>query len=150
MRASITLYNAQQAYQAIAAVWHEIKPYLIAGHELVLEVKQAKRSDAENRLLHAMLTYISKNHQWAGQKHDVETWKRLVVAAWCRANGESVKILPALDGQGVDIVFRRTSELTRAECADLITFVYAWGAENDVQFPADPRQVESVRMLEAA
>lgn len=38
-------------------------------------------------------------------------------------------MLPAVDGHGVDIVFRRTSELTRSECAELIEFVLAWSAE---------------------
>ena len=41
-------------------------------------------------------------------------------------------MLPALDGHGVDIVFRRTSQLTRSECAELIEFVLAWAAEHGV------------------
>jgi len=32
-------------------------------------------------------------------------------------------------------VFRRTSQLTRGECAELITYLYAWAADNDVVFP---------------
>ena len=43
-------------------------------------------------------------------------------AAWCREQGLSVEVLPALDGHGVDIVPVRTSKLTRGECADLITY----------------------------
>ena len=88
-----------------------------------------------------MLGHISKTQEWAGKRRDIETWKRLLVAAWCRAIGEQIELLPALDGHGVDIVFRRTSQLSRKECADLIEFVFAWGAQNDVQFPADPRQI---------
>jgi hypothetical protein len=34
----------------------------------------------------------------------------------------------------VDIVFRRTSDMTRAEVSDLIEFVYAWGSEAGVVF----------------
>jgi hypothetical protein len=49
-------------------------------------------------------------------------------------HGESVEILPALDGHGVDIVPARTSKLTRKECADLIEFVFAWGAEQGIQW----------------
>ena len=52
--------------------------------------------------------------------------KRLLVAAWLRARGESVEILPALDGHGIDVVFRRTSSLTKAECGELIDFIEAW------------------------
>ncbi|MDE1918963.1 MAG: recombination protein NinB, partial [Sphingomonadales bacterium] len=59
--------------------------------------------------------------------------KRLLVAAWCRARREQVELLPALDGHGVDIVFRRTSQLTRGECAELCDFIQAWCAENGVE-----------------
>jgi hypothetical protein len=57
-----------------------------------------------------------------------------MVAAWCRATGDPVEFLPALDGKGVDIVFRRTSDMTRAEVSDLIEFLYAWGSEAGVLF----------------
>lgn len=138
---AVTLYNAQQGHAELARAWTWAKPRLLAGHRIDLTAKPEKRSGAENRLLHAMLGYISENHEWAGKKHSTETWKRLLTAAWCRARGEAIELLPALDGHGVDIVFRRTSELTRAECAELIEFVFAWGAHNDVRFPPDPRLI---------
>jgi hypothetical protein len=135
-RLNLSLWEPVSAYKALATAWTFIKPLLMAGHRLTLEVRQEKRSDAENRLLHAMLTYIAKNREWAGSKRDAETWKRLLTAAWLRARGEHVEMLPALDGCGIDVVFRRTSDLTRSECAELITFIYAWGADNDLEFPA--------------
>ena len=110
---------------------------------MVLSIKPETRSLKENAMLHAMLTYISKNLEWAGKKRDVDTWKRLMVAAWCRAKNEQVEILPALDGHGVDIVFRKTSKLTRAECADLIEFIFAWGALHDFVIP-DKSQIEYI------
>jgi len=131
-RTIVTLYNPVQAYQVLKDVWQNIKPMLIAGHRLVLEVKQEKRSLAENAMLHALLTQISNRVEWAGKKRDVETWKRLLTAAWTRARGEHTEMLPALDGHGVDIVFRRTSQLTKAECAELIEFVLAWAAEHGI------------------
>jgi hypothetical protein len=48
-------------------------------------------------------------------------------------HGESVEILPALDGHGVDIVPARTSKLSRKECADLIEFVMAWAIDQGVE-----------------
>jgi len=114
---------------------------LAGGRPLTVEVKEEKRSDAENRLLHALLGHISKTQEWAGKKRDIETWKRLLTAAWCRAIGEQVELLPALDGHGVDIVFRRTSQLTRKECADLIEFIFAWAAEHGIEFPEHRREV---------
>lgn len=141
MKHAISLLNAQQAHSAFEAAWKLAKPWLLAGHRLELAIRPEKRSDRENRLLHSMLSHIAAHQEWAGKKHDAETWKRLLIAAWCRANGEVIEYLPALDGHGIDIVFRRSSELTRGECADLITFIYAWGCENDVRFPPDPRDV---------
>jgi hypothetical protein len=151
----IRCHNPQQAYTDIVhVVWPAIKGHLLAGgRPLTLDVREEKRSDAENRLLHAMLGHISKTQEWAGKRRDIETWKRLLVAAWCRARGEQVELLPALDGHGVDIVFRRTSQLTRKECAELIEFIFAWGSESDVTFPEAPRQIvdaETGEIVEAA
>lgn len=139
----IRCINAQQAHSDLTGVvWPAIKGRLLAGgRPLTVEVKEEKRSDAENRLLHALLGHISKTQEWAGKKRDIETWKRLLTAAWCRAIGEQVELLPALDGHGVDIVFRRTSQLTRKECADLIEFIFAWAAEHGIEFPEHRREV---------
>jgi len=123
-----TLINPVQAHKAFGNAWMHAKAMLMAGHKLTLEVKEEKRTSAENKLLHALIGEIAANTKWAGKKHDAETWKRLLVAAWCRTRGESVEILPALDGHGVDIVPTRTSKLTKVECADLIEFVYSWQA----------------------
>lgn len=112
-----------------------LKAMTMAGHPMVLELRKPTRSLKENAMLHAMLTYISKNMDWAGAKRDVDTWKRLMVAAWCRAKNEQVEILPAIDGHGVDIVFRKTSKLNKAECADLIEFVFCWASMHDLVMP---------------
>lgn len=142
---SIPLINRQQAWDAIKAqVFPFLNAVLQAERRLVLTIKPETRSLKENALLHALLTHIAEQLEWAGQKRDVETWKRLITAAWCRARGEHVELLPAIDGNGVDIVFRRTSQLTRGECAELIEFLYAWAAQAGVRFPerVDPETGE--------
>ena len=98
------------------------------GH--IVTIKPPTRSGEQNAMLHALLTEIAARVPWAGKPRDVETWKRLLTAAWLRARGDAVEFLPALDGHGVDIVFRRTSTLTRAECSELVDFVNAWAAEH--------------------
>lgn len=124
----VSLYSPTQARAPFENAWKLAKAALMAGHKMVLEVRPETRNDEQNKLLHATLTEIAKTREWAGKKRDVEVWKRLLTAAWLRARGESVEILPALDGHGVDVVFRRTSSLTKAECAELITFIQAWEA----------------------
>lgn len=131
-RITLSLWEPVQAHKALMHAWTHAKAWLMSGHRLVLEVRPEKRSDAQNRLLHACLSEISKQVEWAGAKRDVDTWKRLITAAWLRARGEPIEMLPALDGHGVDIVFRRTSQLTKAECAELSEFVMAWAAERGI------------------
>jgi len=132
-RLSIRLQSPQQSHKDIKeVVWPLAKANLIAGRKMVLELRQETRSLAENALLHALLMQISAQIEWAGQKQTPEVWKRLFTAAWLRARGEQIETLPALDGQGVDVVFRHTSKLTRAECAELIEFIQCWAAEHGI------------------
>lgn len=123
-----TMLNPVQGHQVITNAWMLAKSLLMAGHRCTLEVKPETRSDSQNKLLHALIGEIAASHEWCGKKHDTETWKRLLVAAWTRARGESVELLPALDGHGVDIVFRRTSRMTKGEVNEPIEFIEAWRA----------------------
>jgi len=107
---------------------------MTAPDGFVVDIRPPTRTGAENRLLHAIIGEVADKIEWAGKKRDAETWKRLLVAAWSRIHGESVEVLPALDGHGVDIVPARTSKLTKKECADLIEYIYAWGAENGIMW----------------
>lgn len=131
-RVTLRLWNAQQGYQAIGQMWQTAKSWLVAGHRLVVELRPETRSLKQNALLHALIGDIARQLEWAGAKRDAEVWKRLLVAAWLRARGESVEVLPALDGHGVDVVFRRTSTLSRDECGELVDFVQAWAAQQGV------------------
>ncbi len=141
MTHSYTLYNAQQGRQAFETCWEWAKSALMAQQRLELSISPEKRSSKQNRLLHAMLGDIAKQKEWAGKKRDLEVWKRLLTAAWLRARGESIEILPALDGHGVDVVFRHTSKLSKAECVELCDYIGAWCAAEGVTL-ADPETGE--------
>ena len=133
-RLSLRWYSAQQAHNSLLDMWAWAKPLLLAGHRLVVEIRPETRSTAQNARLHAMLGDVARHVEWAGKKRDATTWKRLMTAAWLRARGEQLEVLPAIDGHGVDIVFERTSRLSRAECGELMEFIAAWGAERGVVF----------------
>ena len=94
----------------------------------VVKVSPPGRSLDQNAALHALLSDIAARREWVGKKWDVTFWKRLLTAAWCRATAQSAIVVPALDGAGVDIVYRHTSKLTKAECSELIEFIHAWDA----------------------
>lgn len=114
-----------------------IRKQLEAGPVAVTyEPAKSTRSLEQNAKLHAMLGDIARQRQWGGQWLDIEDWKRLFVSAWCRANKESVRLMPALDGHGMDVIYRRTSKLSVTEMIDLIEFVTWWAVENDVRLAA--------------
>jgi hypothetical protein len=98
----------------------------------VMTARLENRSDLQNNLLHSRISDVSKHCKWAGEKLDLEDWKRLLTAAWCRTRNEGVRILPALDGQGFDVLYQRTSKLNRRECAALSDYIMAWGSEREV------------------
>lgn len=131
-RISVALWNAQQGHQQLAQAWQWAKAMLTAGHRIALDMRLETRSDAQNRLLHSRINDIRKHCEWAGKRWDTEDWKRLLTAAWCRTRNESAEMVPALDGRGFDVLYRRTSKLSRRECADLSEFIMAWGTEQGV------------------
>jgi hypothetical protein len=134
MTHSIVIHNAQQLGDVLQSFSRWAKARVTAGRRISLSVEEERRNLPQNAKLHACLTEISRQVTWAGRKWDVETWKRLTVASWCRARGEALLTVPAIDGQGVDIVFQRTSKLSKAECSELLDFIQAWGAEQGVLF----------------
>ena len=126
MRRYFVLAHAEARANAKKAVEEAPDGYAV-------EIKPVKRTLGQNALLHALLSDISRYVEWAGQRRDIEVWKRLLTAAWLRARGEPLEMLPAIDGHGVDIVFRRTSELTKNEMIELIEYIQAWAIDQEVE-----------------
>ena len=89
-----------------------------------------KRTIDQNAMFHAVVQDISKAIPWGGQMRDIHTWKRLLTAAWMRAKGERAELLPAVDGEGFDVLYRHTSKLSVGEMSDLIDYTMAWAADN--------------------
>lgn len=94
-----------------------------------VHVRPPRRDSLINGALHARLGEIADRVEWAGRKWDIEAWKRLFVAAWSRSTDRDAEAAPALDGQGVDVVFRQTSQMTQREMAELLAYIDAWCAE---------------------
>lgn len=139
MKATLHLHNPQQGHATWAGMWPHLKAWLFAGHRLEVSVRPARRSTEQNALLHVLLSRISERIEWAGKRRDIETWKRLLTAAWLRSRGESIEVLPALDGHGIDVVFRRTSDLTVAECGELVEYIQAWAIEQGIEVSTGER-----------
>lgn len=103
------------------------KPYKVS-------ITEQDRSVEQNAKLHAMLADISRQVEHAGHKWNVTIWKRLCTAAWLRECGEQPALIPALDGNGVDVIFEKTSKLTMKQCTELITWIQAFGDEHGVKW----------------
>ena len=130
-RLTMSLYNAQQAHQAIQTAWKHAKSWLTAGDtRLTLEIRPEKRSDAQNRRLWAMLADISAQVDWYGNKLTSEEWKDVFSASLKRT-----KVVPGLDG-GFVVCGQSTSNMTKAEMCELQELMEAFGVEHDVRFKA--------------
>lgn len=99
-----------------------------------LAITDEDRTAEQNARLHALLTDISRQVEHAGRKWNVLIWKRLCTAAWLREIGESAQMIPALDGNGFDVIYEKTSKLGVKKCASLIEWVQAFGAEHQVRW----------------
>lgn len=91
---------------------------------------EAKRTDAQNRLMWPLLTALSEQLVWHDQKYTPDDWKDFVMHQL--GNG---RWMPAEEG-GMVPIGMRTSQLSVAEMGDLIEVIYAFGARSGVSFEA--------------
>ena len=134
-RISQTLWNAQQAHQVFSQAWQAAKPFLMAGNRLTLELKPETRSVAQNRRLWSMLTDISEQVSWHGDKLTPEEWKHFFTASL-----KKQKLVQGMDG-GLVVIGSSTSKMTKAEMSDLQTVMEMFGANRGVIFK-DEQQTE--------
>lgn len=99
-----------------------------APNGMLVEFREAKRTLDQNAKLWPMLTDISTQLSWHGQKYPPEDWKDFLMHQL-----RGGRWMPAENGGMVPIGFR-TSELSKAEFAELIEVLYAFGARNGVQW----------------
>jgi hypothetical protein len=93
------------------------------GHRV--EVREPKRSDAQNDRLWAMLGDIAKHATINGKAYTPDQWK----CVFMKAIGEEAQFLPTLDGNSFFPTGFRSSQLSVAQMSDLQTFMEAWAAE---------------------
>ena len=94
-----------------------------------VEFKKARRSLDQNALLWASLGEVSRQVEWYGQHLTAEDWKDVFTASLRRA-----RVVPGIDTGSFVPLGMRTSDMTKAEMADLITLIHAFGAERGVVF----------------
>lgn len=94
-----------------------------------VEFRAPRRSTDQNALMWSLLTQISNQIEWCGQKRSPEDWKDLTTAALRHA-----EFVPGITPGTVVPLGMRTSQMTSAEISELIESLYAFGAERGVKF----------------
>lgn len=133
-RLTLRLLNPHQAHQAIKNdAWPTIKAWLMAGHRLVLEVRQESKTRDQEKLYHSIIGEIASQSQHLGAKWAGEDWKRLLVQKFCREIGLSGgRVIPNLDGDGIVQLDFQTRKFTKEQATLFIEWLHAWCAENGV------------------
>jgi hypothetical protein len=101
-------------------------------------ISKPKRTADQNAKLHACLTDVAGQLGWppdTGELHDVEVWKRRCTLSWLIETHQQPEVITALnDTERYGILIPHTSDLDTEQCAALIEWVYAFGAQNGVVF----------------
>ena len=113
--------NSWSRQKAIEAVQN-------AGDDYTVTVQEPTRSGSQNRLMWALLTDLSIQVNWHGQKLTPENWKDIVTAGLKKQD-----VVPGLDG-GFVVLGTSTRRMTKLEMNELIEFIYYVGAKYDVKF----------------
>ena len=105
---------------------------MVAPEGSIAEFKDATRTLEQNALLHGQLADISKQVEWYQQRFNLAVWKRLCTYSYLREVRESPLLIPALDGNGMDVIYEKTSQMGVKQMTGLIEWNYAFGAEKNV------------------
>lgn len=124
MKQKYTLAHATARQRAIDAV-------RAAPDGMVVEIRAKTRSLDANAKMWAMLTDLSRQLKWCDRDLSPADWKCLMTAHLKRH-----ETVPGLDG-GFVVLGAYTSQMTVRDMSDLIELMFAFGAENDVEWSDD-------------
>jgi hypothetical protein len=94
-----------------------------------VEFRAPRRSNDQNALMWSLLSQISKQVDWYGQKLSNEDWKDVLTASLRRT-----RVVPGIDAGTFVPLGMRTSQMTKEEISELLELIYAFGSERNVHF----------------
>ena len=103
---------------------------LSAPEGYVVKVGPESRSDAQNRMLHPLLTDISKQCEWMGKKRPMLQWKTIMVSAHSIATGSPSEMVIGIEGEVVNLR-ESTAAMSKERFSSLMEYVLAWGAMHE-------------------
>ena len=99
---------------------------LPTGWRIVFQ--EPKRTTLQNDRLWGMLTALSVQLKWHGQRLTPEDWKIVTMAAL----NQELRLVPNIHGNGFVQLGRSSSKLSKAEMSELMALVEAFAAEHGV------------------
>lgn len=98
---------------------------------------EPRRTLDQNAKLWALLGDVSRQHEHHGRRYEPEDWKILFMLAL----GKEMRFAPSLDRNGFVPLGTRSSKLSKAEMSELIEYILAFCAENEIPL-SDPTLIE--------
>ena len=109
------------------------------GH--VVRISEPVKKRIQEEKYHAMIGDIAKQCTFMGMRMDSEDWKRLLVDAFAKVMRDAGtpihhdgRVVPSLDGKRVVQLGIQTRKFYVKEAAEFIEFLYAYGADNNIQW----------------
>lgn len=103
--------------------------------QVVVSVFKEPKTRAQEQKYHAMIGDIAALFPvYGGIDVDADDWKRILVAAFMKANERTARVVPALEGEGVVILGEQTRYFSQEISAEFIEYLYAYGAIKGVQW----------------
>lgn len=100
----------------------------------VCTIQEPSRSLDQNAKLWALLTDVSEQVDWYGQKLTQEEWKDVFSASL-----KKQKVVPGIDG-GFVVCGQSTSKMGKKEFGDLLELIHAFGAQQGVRWSDEMRE----------
>lgn len=123
-RATLTITTRAQLETAFRFAAKLDYPYIV-------EVRDVKRSDDQNRTMWLWLTAFEEQAELSGKRLTKEQWKTVFM----QALGKELEVLPTLDGKSWFPAGFRSSKLTKFEFMDLLTLIDSEAAKRGVTLP---------------
>ena len=101
----------------------------------MVSIGRKKRSLDQNAKLWVLLTEVSRQVDWYGEKLKPEDWKHVFTAALTKQ-----KAVPGIDGSFV-VLGQSTSQMNKHQFSELIEVIYAFGANQGMTWSEPALQV---------
>lgn len=110
----------------------------LPGGPVQVTIGRERRSKDQNSKLWPMLTDISEQVDWHGNRPTPEEWKHIFTAAL-----EKQRVYPGLDG-GFVVCGLSTSRMRKKLFCDLVELIYAFGGDHGVEWSEPPKDAEEL------